>query len=260
MATISIRPGMFTWIDVMTTDASVAVPFYERVFGWTAEEVPGGGGGSYRFFMKDGIPAAGIGEMNDEMKAAGVPPSWNSYVQVADVDAVHARAVELGAESMVPPMDVADQGRIAAVVDPAGAAISLWQSSAGMDEGTFNEPGRLTWNELVSRDPDTARSFYADLFGWEWDVMEMPQGTYWVVMNHDRPNGGVMRMTDEWPDDAPSHWMVYIGSDDVDASAERVREAGGAILVDPMDIAVGRFCVAADPTGAPFTIFRGGDM
>jgi len=260
MPTVQLRSGMFSWIDVMTTDSSVAIPFYTSVFGWTVEEVPSDGDGPYRFFVKDGVPAAGIGEMSDDMKEHGVPSSWNSYIQVSDVDAVHARALELGAESVVPPMDVMDQGRMAAVADPSGATVSLWQSTAGMDEGTFNEPGRLTWNELVTRDPDAARSFYSDLLGWEWDAMEMPQGSYWVIMNHERANGGVMRMTDEWPERVPSHWMVYIGSDDVDASAERVRTAGGTIQVEPMDIAVGRFCVASDPTGAPFTIFHGGDM
>lgn len=260
MPTIDLRPGMFTWIDVMTTDASAAIPFYERVFGWTTEEVPSDDEAPYRFFMKDGVPAAGIGEMSDGMKQAGVPPSWNSYVQVADVDVVHARALELGAQSLVPPMRVTTEGRMAAITDPSGAALSLWQSTAGMDRGTFNEAGRLTWNELVSRDAGVARSFYSDLFGWEWDVMEMPQGTYWVILNDGRSNGGVMRMTEEWPDGVPSHWMVYIGSDDVDASATRVRAAGGKVHVEPMDIAVGRFCVAADPTGAAFTIFHGGDM
>ena len=54
--------------------------------------------------------------------------------------------------------------------------------------------------------------------------------------------------------------MVYIGSDDVDASADAVKTAGGQIVVEPMDISAGRFCVAQDPTGGTFTIFKGGDM
>ena len=70
----------------MTTDASAAIPFYEKVFGWTAEAVPTDGPTPYRFFMKDGVPAAGLGEMSDEMKAQGVPSTWNSYIQVDDVD------------------------------------------------------------------------------------------------------------------------------------------------------------------------------
>ncbi|MDT8369299.1 MAG: VOC family protein [Longimicrobiales bacterium] len=113
----------------------------------------------------------------------------------------------------------------------------------------------------MSRDADAARAFYEELLGWEWDEIEMgDQGTYGVIMNAGRPNGGVMRMTDEWPEHTPSHWMVYIGSDDVDADAARVKAAGGTIHVEPSDIPVGRFCVTADPTGAPFSIFEGGEM
>ena len=229
------------------------------MFGWTSQYVPGGPG-PYKMFFKGESPAAGLGEMNDEMKAQGAPPAWNSYIEVDDVDARTARAAELGGTIIVPPMDAGEHGRMSVIIDPAGAHVSLWQSSAETNEGSYNEPGLLTWNEHVSRDPGAAREFYSELLGWSWDEMDMPQGTYWVIMNGDRPNGGLMGMTDEWPAEVPAHWMVYIGSDDVDASAEAVKSAGGQISVGPMDISVGRFCVALDPTGAAFTIFKGGDM
>jgi len=259
MPKVELKHGMFTWIDVAVTDASVAVPFYEKVFGWTSEVMPGGQG-PYHMFMKDGVGAAGLGELSEEMKAQGVPSTWNSYIQVDDLDAAFVRATELGAEGVVPPMAAGEYGRLAVIRDPVGAHVSLWQSTDGVEESRFNEAGLLTWNEHLSRDPAKARDFYAELLGWEWEEMEMPQGTYWMIMNAGRSNGGLMEMTDEWPAEVPAHWMVYIGSDDVDASAEAVRAAGGAIHVEPMDISVGRFCVAADPTGGAFTIFKGGDM
>ncbi len=259
MPVIDVKHGTFGWIDVMTTDASVAVPFYEKVFGWTTQEMPGGVGPYHMFFQGD-QPAAGLGEMSDEMKQQGAPSAWNSYVEVDDLEAAVGRVPDLGGAVVVPPMPAGEYGRLAVIRDPAGAHVSLWQNNEKPNRGTYNEAGFLTWNEHVSRDTAAAREFYSALLGWEWDEMEMPQGTYWVIMNDGRANGGLMAMTDEWPAEVPAHWSVYIGSDDVDASAEAVKAAGGQIVVEPMDISVGRFCVAQDPTGAAFTIFKGGDM
>ena len=51
---------------------------------------------------------------------------------------------------------------------------------------------------------------------------------------------------------------AYIAVDDVDAYAERVKAAGGAIHRAPDDIpGVGRFSVATDPHGAVFILFKG---
>lgn len=259
MPVMDAKHGTFSWMDLMTTDIAVAVPFYEEVFGWTTHEVPGGPG-PYHMFFKGETPAAGLAQMSEEVQAQGGHPSWNSYIEVDDLDATVARVSDLGGTVVVPSMDAGEHGRMAVIKDPSRAHVSLWQNATTPNQGTYNEAGFLTWNELVTRDPDAARPFYAKLLGWEWDEMEMPQGTYWVIMNGGRSNGGVMQMTDEWPDFVPPHWMVYIGTDDVDAAAERVKAAGGTLAVEPMDIPVGRFCVAGDPTGAAFTIFKGGDM
>lgn len=44
MAEVVIEPGMFSWVDLTTTDVSAVLPFYEKVFGWSVEEVPGAPG------------------------------------------------------------------------------------------------------------------------------------------------------------------------------------------------------------------------
>lgn len=198
--------------------------------------------------------------MGEDMKANEAHAFWNSYIQVEDVAAAFAKATDLGGTAIVPPMAVEGMGYFTVLEDPSGAAISLWQSEGEDPPGRYNEPGFLTWNELVTRNPDSALPFYGESLGWEWEESLMPQGLYWIAMNAGRRNGGAMRMTDEWPATVPSHWMVYFGTDDVDATTEAARAAGGTVHVEPMDIAVGRFASLADPTGAPFTVFRGGDM
>ena len=41
--------------------------------------------------------------------------------------------------------------------------------------------GNFYWNELMTRDAEKAKKFYADVIGWGFDGMEMPDGTYWVA-------------------------------------------------------------------------------
>lgn len=260
MPKIDVVSGMFSWVDLMSSDAARAREFYGAVFGWTAQEVPMPEGPSYTMFMHGEDAIAGLGQMSDEMTDSGMPSVWCSYIEVADVEESVRKAADLGGTIDVPPMAAGDFGRFAIIQDPTGASVGLWQTAGGPQPGTFNEAGALTWNELVTRDGSAARTFYSGLLGWEWDKMEMPQGAYWVIMNGDRSNGGVMTMTDEWPDEAPAHWMVYIGSDDVDATVELVTTNGGSVQMPPMDIPVGRFAVVADPMGAHFTVFKGGEM
>jgi predicted enzyme related to lactoylglutathione lyase len=55
----------------------------------------------------------------------------------------------------------------------------------------------------------------------------------------------------------PSVWTTYIAVDDLDATATRVTEHGGTIMMGPMDVMdQGRFAVAADPTGAVFGMWQ----
>jgi predicted enzyme related to lactoylglutathione lyase len=60
-----------------------------------------------------------------EAKAGGMPPNWGSYVTVADVDATARTAVELGGKVVHGPQDIPGVGRMAVIVDPQGAALSV---------------------------------------------------------------------------------------------------------------------------------------
>jgi uncharacterized protein len=59
----------------------------------------------------------------------GVPPHWNIYFNVEDVDASVAKAEELGGKTVAPAFDVPGVGRMAMVSDPQGA--SFWVMAAG---------------------------------------------------------------------------------------------------------------------------------
>ncbi|MFT3955535.1 MAG: VOC family protein [Piscinibacter sp.] len=118
----------------------------------------------------------------------------------------------------------------------------------------YTTHGAFSWSELMTTDPKSATEFYGSLFGWTFDAMPMPQGTYNVVKAGGTSIGGVMGMP---PGSAgmPSMWGCYVTVADVDATAKRCTELGGKVIVGPQDIPeVGRFAVILDRQGAALNI------
>lgn len=119
------------------------------------------------------------------------------------------------------------------------------------------QKGRHVWYDLMSTDPEGARDFYGEVVGWTVTPFEGAPEPYDMWTTADGPVGGVMQL----PDDAraqgiPSHWLAYIATPDVDATAARASELGGGVIMGPQDIpTVGRFAVLRDPFGAVFCGF-----
>jgi uncharacterized protein len=117
-------PNSFGWAELNARGVDRAVPFYERVFGWTARTSPmGEDGRPYTEFQLDGQSLAGAWEMGP-MVPAEVPSYWQVYFGVADVDDAYRRALDLGAADVVGPQDFPG-GRFAIVSDPQGASFGL---------------------------------------------------------------------------------------------------------------------------------------
>jgi predicted enzyme related to lactoylglutathione lyase len=112
--------------------------------------------------------------------------------------------------------------------------------------------GAFSWFELMTSNVKAAKDFYSRLLGWTTQEMPMQDLTYTVVKVDDEGVGGMMPMP---PDagDMPPTWGIYITVDDVDATAEKAKELGGKVFIEPRDIPeVGRFSVIQDPQGAYF--------
>ena len=119
--------------------------------------------------------------------------------------------------------------------------------------------GKFVWYDQMSNDLKASEAFYKTVIGWSIDANTMNASEYSILKAGDAMIGGLMPI----PEDSKRAgvrpaWMGYIGVDDVDAYAGKVKAAGGAIHREPTDIPnVGRFAVAADPTGAGFILFKG---
>jgi predicted enzyme related to lactoylglutathione lyase len=75
--------------------------------------------------------------------------------------------------------------------------------------------------------------------------------------NKDAPLGGVMTLPEEAKKGgAPPHWMAYVGTEDVAATADQAQKLGAKVLVPPTEIPnAGTFAVLEDPQGAVFSVY-----
>jgi len=250
----SYTQGTPNWVDLQTTNQDAAKAFYAGLFGWTYDDQPMPDGPVYSMAMLGSHPVAAIAPQSPELAAAGAPPMWNTYLAVDSVDQAAGKVEAAGGKVGMAPFDIMDAGRMAFVIDPSGAAVALWQANQHIGATLVNEPGTVTWNELITSDPGVV-SFYADVVGLTAAPMDMGGGgpAYTVFEAAGRPVGGT---TAPQMPGVPNHWHVYFAVADADAAAAKVTELGGAVVVPPFDTPVGRIAVVSDPQGAVFSIIK----
>ena len=114
--------------------------------------------------------------------------------------------------------------------------------------------GKFVWHQLMTRDVPGAKDFYSRLVGWK--TMPWPLDPAYTVCHADAgPVAGIMQIPSDLPSEVPSHWLQYIGTRDVDSTAQAAVRAGGSIVKGPSDMqGAGRYAVLKDPQGAIFAI------
>jgi predicted enzyme related to lactoylglutathione lyase len=120
-----------------------------------------------------------------------------------------------------------------------------------MSERTSYEPGTPCWVELGGiPDFDAAEAFYADLLGWE--IPEQENSAQLGGYRRARLGGrDVAGASPVMQDGQPCEWNTYVSVEDADATMAKVREAGGTVIVEPMDVmGMGKMAIFSDPTGA----------
>ncbi|MEP7115615.1 MAG: VOC family protein [Ilumatobacteraceae bacterium] len=253
----SYAPGTPSWVDLSTSDQAAAKSFYEGLFGWTYDDAPIGDDVVYSMALVGGSTVAAIASQQVEQAAAGVPPHWQMYITVANVDETVKSVEGAGGSVHVPPFDVMNAGRMAVITDPSGAFFMLWTAINTPGAGRVNEPGAFTWSELVAPPNDTTASFYETVVGLKLISEPMGDGSTYDGFTLDGTAETMVAGTmPPMMAGIPPHWSIYFGTADVDASAAKVTELGGTVIAPPFDIPVGRMAVVADPQGATFCLFR----
>lgn len=247
-------PGTPSWTDLQTTDPGAAKSFYAALFDWEFEDLPTGHDADgnpafYSMARKNGKDVAAIAPL----PMPGVPPHWNTYITVVDVDATAAQVAGAGGTVVMDAFDVMDAGRMALVADPTGAMFCLWTAKNSIGAHLVNEHGTLSWNELMTADVPAAAAFYEKLLGWGANTQGTPEMEYTEFKLGDRSIGGAMKPP---MPGMPSVWGIYFATDDTDKTAELATANGGTVIQGPMDIEPGRMAVLADPTGAMFSVIK----
>jgi predicted enzyme related to lactoylglutathione lyase len=130
--------------------------------------------------------------------------------------------------------------------------------SAANDTGR-NPSSGFIWYELMTPDPDAAKTFYDEVVGWTIEPRsQFPNGYRMIGRSDGGFAGGVLPLEDEMrKHGARPTWLGYLYSDDVDASVAEIESAGGKTFMAPFDIPnIGRVAMVADPAGAPFYIMK----
>lgn len=249
------RPyGDFCWYELITPDIAGARDFYSQVIGWTFNEIMGP---DYTLLEAGGVGIGGMMTLNDEMKAMGVPPCWSGYVFVESLEGTIERLTTLGGSVRRPPMDIPNYGRFAVVADPQGAVFLLFQDTQNTSPPPIDEMthGRCGWRELMAGDGEKAFEFYSTLFGWTKD-MAVPMGemgVYQTFASNGVRIGGMMSKPENIP--GPPFWGYYFRTDGAEAAVERIKAAGGQVVMGPMQVPDGSWIVQGiDPQGAHFAV------
>ncbi len=241
----SYPPGVPCWVDNLVPDPSDAMAFYGELLGW---EFDGPGPGDYYVAKLRGRDVAGVGQA-----PPGVSPGWNTYVSVASAEDT-ARAAE---RVLVEPFDALPAGRLAALEDPTGAIVGVWEPAERLGCQLVNEASAYAMSALHTPDPDAAARYYHDLFGWETDqfapgvsLFRLP-GYVGGEPSQPVPRDVIAVMA---KDEGPARWSVDFWVADADVLAARVPEHGGKVLVPPFDSIPTRQAVLSDPFGAVFSV------
>jgi predicted enzyme related to lactoylglutathione lyase len=249
--------GSFVWYELMTTDVEGAKAFYSNVLGWGARDASMSGL-AYQLLTVEDAPVAGLTQLPEEARNAGVAAHWTGYICVDDIDATARRVEALGGMVHAPPTDVSNVSRFSIIADPQGTTIALIKRPEPGEEtrpSALDAPGRGGWHELLASNWEKAFTFYAALFGWQKaDAQQGMMGTYQQFSVAGETIGGMYTKPPTLPH---PFWLYYFNVTDIQAAARHVEASGGEIIYGPVEAPGGNWILhCLDPQGAVFALLN----
>lgn len=226
--------------------ADIAVPEHERALSFYSRILTTGNAPLWRDDLTNnrGTPVIGLGERSPEY--AALPLQWMPHIQVLDVGASVAHALELGGSELMHGKDEDGRSQWAVLVDPVGAAFGL-VPVVGDAAAATDEPetvGRIAWLTLVVTDVPSTCEFYERVVG--WSAVSTDVDGEFELRRSDGVASAVICLAGGEYEGVPSVWIVGLPVDDLDASLRRARESGGEIVNGSIE--TGR-AVIRDPVG-----------
>ncbi|MFD5234504.1 VOC family protein [Streptomyces qaidamensis] len=155
----------FCWMDLKTRDPAGTATLLSKTLGWRFA-VDEKDWRKATQISVDGQPIGGVSDLASPVYPPETPAHIAYYLAVDDIDRRVEAATARGARLVVPPFDAGDQGRLATLIDPEGAAFSLWQRHHFpgwcFPPRPAGSPDRMV---LACDQPDEARHFYEGTTG-----------------------------------------------------------------------------------------------
>lgn len=245
------RAGTPCWIELATTDETVARAFYAGLFGWSYFSKPDPATGEYTIVTRNGRQIAGM-----YRAVPNQAPGWVPHLAVPNARGAAGWVERLGGEVVLPPVPIPGRGVIVHVRDPSGAAVVLWETAPDW-EFERTAPGSFTGADLNTHDAAAADPFYEQLF--HFTPMQIGDGARvdYVEWRLEEPVLYRYVMNTDYPRSTPPHWLVYLRVDPavgVDAEVSRAQVLGGEVVLPPFASAFGRTAVLRDPAGTSFAV------
>lgn len=240
--------------------ADIAVPYHEREMRFYAQVLSTGEPPLWREDLTNnqGVPIIGLGKR--EPAHAGLPIQWMPHIQVADVAASTAHALELGGSEVMHGRDADGQSQWAVLCDPNGAAFGIIPVVAAevlpaAGDVALADVGRIAWLDLTVTNASAMRDFYRQVVGWSVQDVEMHGDTdsyadYNMIGGDGYPAAGICHARGV-NRGLPPTWMMYLPVGDLLESIRRAREEGGRVITTRTGAnGVLTHAVVEDPVGA----------
>ncbi|MBW5481115.1 VOC family protein [Streptomyces bambusae] len=119
--------------------------------------------------------------------------------------------------------------------------------------------GAPCWVDAMFKDVEGAKTFYGEVLGWTFGEAASEYGNYTQAYSDGK---AVAAVVPPMPggEDMPSAWCLYFASPDVAQTAEKIKGAGGQLLMEPMQVgSFGSMALAKEPSGAVFGVWQPGE-
>ena len=239
-------PGKVVWHDLVTPDPDGARKFYGAMFGWEFKAA-GDKAKHYTVVSLGGRPIAGIVDSRGR-KAQQTGSQWVGSISVRDVDAAVSSVKARGGNLLWGPQILGPRGPVALVADPEHAAFVLMRAPGGDPADQSPAVNDWLWNEMWTRQPDSAASFYGRLADYNVAPSDNPNRKYYVLATSGQPRAGIAELKAR---DAHPTWLAYVRVADLPGSVSHAEALGAKVLIAPSpEIRNGTVALIADPTGA----------
>jgi len=247
--------------------ADIAVPEHEREVRFYSRVLTTGENPLWREDLTNnqGMPIIGLGARSAEY--ADLPLQWMPHIQVADVAASVARALDLSGSELMHGKDDDGKSQWAVLRDPNGAAFGIIpvvsaEALPPREGDAAARVGCISWLDLTVSDASATRDFYRRVVDWSVQDVEMKAAggryaDYNMFGGDGRPAAGVCHARGVNLG-LPAVWMIYLPVGDLAESLRRVREGGGKVIKATRGTD-GEYAYAAvqDPVGACLALVPG---